>query len=188
MGVQTKNKQGENKRKGADEYYNKPPATRLRELTDNKGLPENERYTKRQIAELVSKKLGKNIKEQTVSAWCRGVSLPNSEQLLALSEVLNCSIEWLLGKSVFCVPSDVLEMFHLKARDLDEKRHNALLGFFDFAFMTNFPYILDNYVKAFRSKNISESDKSLGELIRTVETWKYIQADIINEQSKKGEK
>jgi hypothetical protein len=83
----------ENKRKQAEaKYYNAYPAKFLRDITED-----SNQYTKVAIATMLSKNLGHTVKPQTVSAWCRGITLPNSEHIIALSKVLDVSCDILLG-------------------------------------------------------------------------------------------
>ena len=77
-----------------------------------------------------------NVVRQTVSKWERGLSVPDSEMLISISEVLETPVSVLLGETVEeSAPEDLkalsekLEVINLQlARQKDAKR-SSFIGF-----------------------------------------------------------
>ena len=77
-----------------------------------------------------------NVVRQTVSKWERGLSVPDSEMLIALSEILEIPVSTLLGKNIETSKADQLEVIAQKlevinfqlAKKKDESR-KLLHGF-----------------------------------------------------------
>lgn len=55
-----------------------------------------------------------NVVRQTVSKWERGLSVPDSEMLIALSEILEIPVSTLLGKNIETSKADQLEVIAQK--------------------------------------------------------------------------
>lgn len=78
-----------------------------------------------------------NVVRQTVSKWERGLSVPDSDMLLAISEVLETPASVLLGETVMeHEPDDLkaiaakLEVINLQLVQKKEARRKLLHGFF----------------------------------------------------------
>ncbi len=77
-----------------------------------------------------------NVVRQTVSKWERGLSVPDSEMLIALSEILEIPVSTLLGENIETSKADQLEVIAQKlevinfqlAKKKDESR-KLLHGF-----------------------------------------------------------
>lgn len=66
-------------------------------------------------AKRVSEKTG--ISSGNISDWKNGRSYPSAPKLVDLSEILDCSIDYILGKTDCSVPWEVLEAFYQKISD-----------------------------------------------------------------------
>lgn len=78
-----------------------------------------------------------NVVRQTVSKWEKGLSVPDSDLLIALSEVLETPVSTLLGETVTAsapdelkVISQKLEMINAQLAQRKESRRKALHWFF----------------------------------------------------------
>lgn len=49
------------------------------------------------LGEKIGEKTGQSIKRQTISSWEKGESFPDLKNLVALSQIFNCDISYLLG-------------------------------------------------------------------------------------------
>lgn len=77
-----------------------------------------------------------NVVRQTVSKWERGISVPDSEMLIALSEALDTSVSILLGETVvearaddLKVISERLEIINLQLANQKAERQKAVISF-----------------------------------------------------------
>lgn len=61
-----------------------------------------------------------NVVRQTVSKWEKGLSVPDAEMLVRLSEILNVSVSDLLGESVAVEPNDHFAVIALELQKLNE--------------------------------------------------------------------
>lgn len=79
----------------------------IRELRKSKGLSQEELAIKL------------NVVRQTVSKWERGLSVPDAEMLLSLSEVFDTPVSALLGKTVIASEPDSLQALSEKLEVLN---------------------------------------------------------------------
>lgn len=77
-----------------------------------------------------------NVVRQTVSKWERGLSVPDSEMLISLSEVLDIPVSKLLGEKIeesktddLEVISQKLEVINLQLAQKKEANRKLLRGF-----------------------------------------------------------
>ena len=77
-----------------------------------------------------------NVVRQTVSKWERGLSIPDSEMLITLSEILETPVSILLGENVveskvdeLKVISEKLEIINLQLAQRKESRRKAIHWF-----------------------------------------------------------
>ena len=78
-----------------------------------------------------------NVVRQTVSKWERGLSVPDSEMLVSISDILDTPISTLLGETItenskedLNVISEKLEVITLELARQKAMRHNIIIGFF----------------------------------------------------------
>lgn len=82
-----------------------------------------------------------NVVRQTISKWEQGLSVPDSEMLVALSDVLETPISTLLGETVTDAQADdlkaiaqKLEIINLQLAQRKETRRKIIHGVFIFIF------------------------------------------------------
>ena len=61
-----------------------------------------------------------NVVRQTISKWEKGLSVPDAEMLVKISEILNVSVSDLLGESVAIEQNDNLSIIALELQKLNE--------------------------------------------------------------------
>ncbi len=80
------------------------------------------RKSKRMSQEELAIKL--NVVRQTVSKWENGISVPDSEMLIRISEVLNTPVNILLGEDIPIIEEDELKTIAAKLELLNEQIAN----------------------------------------------------------------
>ena len=58
-----------------------------------------------------------NVVRQTISKWEQGLSVPDSDMLIAISEVLETPVSTLLGEKVIAAEADDLKAISAKSAD-----------------------------------------------------------------------
>jgi len=76
-----------------------------------------------------------NVVRQTISKWEQGLSVPDSDMLIAISEVLETPVSTLLGEKVIAAEADdlkaisaKLEVINLQLAQRKTTRRRVLLG------------------------------------------------------------
>lgn len=104
-----------------------------------------------------------NVVRQTISKWEQGLSVPDSEMLISLSEVLETPVNTLLGGTIFetkvydlKVISEKLEIINLQLSQRQKMKRKTIQGLliticmiiiiiFVILFLLNSPYLSWNY-------------------------------------------
>ncbi len=104
-----------------------------------------------------------NVVRQTISKWEQGLSVPDSEMLISLSEVLETPVSTLLGGTIFetkvydlKVISEKLEIINLQLSQRQKMKRKTIQGLliticmiiiiiFVILFLLNSPYLSWNY-------------------------------------------
>ena len=61
-----------------------------------------------------------NVVRQTISKWEKGLSVPDAEMLVRISEILNVSVSDLLGENIVMERNDNLSTIALELQKLNE--------------------------------------------------------------------
>ena len=86
----------------AQENYNDYVSTTLRELL--KSSPKTgKKTTYKTLAEYL------NVKQQSVSSWCNGTTIPDTKHIKPIAEYFGVSCDYLLGRARTHAPDDLIE-------------------------------------------------------------------------------
>lgn len=129
-------------------------------------------YTALETANIKQKELANelNVTDNTVSYWCNGIRVPNTEQIIQIAKFLNVSTDYLLGLTKNPT-TDKDDSFITDCLGLDEKSIKLLKAINGSDFSNAVNFILSHYRIYPLLRNVEECKAELTDAVKKQMTY-----------------